>query len=285
MVDVEHVKEHRTKKDKIEMSHFERFVTEGNEKADELAKAGAMMDEGFMAEARRETVQQEREDVFAALQYAASFHCLVEEKKDCEELKPKLSLTRKMNNLSIGREWCAQAKKYRCMRCGKGSKCMKMPRQCTGPRYLSKNFGKCGKRHLGGHDLVRRVDRQGQVIIWCKKLFGLYKAEDGPKLMICCMSEQVGTKEHGKTLKRIKTLEDGRVPAKEATNWEIEGPKRRITRKEYQRLLNKFEMEVFMAQTGLWNLAKIMPRETEVLCRKKKVTPLESLKPCTKKIS
>ena len=27
--------------------------------------------------------------MYAALQYAASFHCLVERWKDCEELKPK----------------------------------------------------------------------------------------------------------------------------------------------------------------------------------------------------
>ena len=27
--------------------------------------------------------------MYAAMQYAASFHCLVEERKDCEELKPK----------------------------------------------------------------------------------------------------------------------------------------------------------------------------------------------------
>ena len=32
------------------MTQFERFITEGNEKADELAKAGAMMDEASMAE-------------------------------------------------------------------------------------------------------------------------------------------------------------------------------------------------------------------------------------------
>ena len=47
-----------------------------------------MLDEGFMAEARAETMRQEREEVCVALQYAASFHCLVEEWKDCEELKP-----------------------------------------------------------------------------------------------------------------------------------------------------------------------------------------------------
>ena len=73
-MEVEHVKAHHTKKEKKEMSHFERFVTDGNEKADELAKTGAMLDEGFMAEARAVTVQQEREEVYAAI-----FHCLLEE--------------------------------------------------------------------------------------------------------------------------------------------------------------------------------------------------------------
>ena len=57
-------------------------------------------------------------------------------------------------------------------------------------------------------------------------------------------------------LKRIQVLEDGRVPAKEAKNWRIEGQKRRLTRKEYQRLLNNFEMFGFVEQQGLWNLAR-----------------------------
>ena len=60
------------------MSQFEKFVTEGKEKADELAMAGATLDEGCMAEARAKTVQQEREEVYAALQYAAGFQCLVD---------------------------------------------------------------------------------------------------------------------------------------------------------------------------------------------------------------
>ena len=78
-MEVEHVKTHRTKKDKKEMSHFETCVPDSNERTDELAKAGAMLDEGFMAEARSKTVQQEREEVYAALQYTASFDCLVQE--------------------------------------------------------------------------------------------------------------------------------------------------------------------------------------------------------------
>ena len=43
------------------MSLFEKHVTDGNAKADELAKEGAMRDEGFMARTRARTVQQERE--------------------------------------------------------------------------------------------------------------------------------------------------------------------------------------------------------------------------------
>ena len=68
LVEVEHVEAHRTEKEKKEMTHFEKFVFDGNEKADELAKEGAMMDKSFMAEARTNTMQQEREEVYAALQ-------------------------------------------------------------------------------------------------------------------------------------------------------------------------------------------------------------------------
>ena len=65
----------------------------------------------------------------------------------------------------------------------------------------------------------------------------------GPKLMNCCKPEQVGTKEHG-----IQVLEDGWVRAKEAGIWKMKGQKRRITKKECQRLVNKCEMEGSMAQ-------------------------------------
>ena len=160
---VEHVKAHRTKKEKKRMSHFEKFVTDGIEKADELAKAGAILDEGFMAETRAKTVQQEREEVCAA-----SFHCLVEEWKHCEELKPKPQEKWIFEETMHRTEWCVEANKYRCMRCGRGSKCMKIKGKCTGPKYLSKKLVKWRKRHVGGHDSIRRVDRQGEVLIWCR---------------------------------------------------------------------------------------------------------------------
>ena len=108
------------------MSNFETFVTEGNEKADELAKERALLDEGFMAGARAETMQQEREDVYAAKQYAASFQCLVEEWKDCEELKPKTkakwTCVDQNEETKHRTEWCAEADRYRCMRSARRSK-------------------------------------------------------------------------------------------------------------------------------------------------------------------
>ena len=145
-VEVAHVKAHRTKQEKEKMTQLERFVTEGNEKADELAKEGAMLDEGFMAEGCY-IAKQERVEVYVALQCAASFHCLVEEWKDCEELssnpKEKWSFVGKRRERMKHRtEWCAEANRYRCMRCGNGSKYMKMPGRCDGPKFLSKRLGK-----------------------------------------------------------------------------------------------------------------------------------------------
>ena len=53
-------KAHRYKKEMQQMSLFERFIAEGNEKAEEIAKEGAMLDGGNMAQVRVSTVQQER---------------------------------------------------------------------------------------------------------------------------------------------------------------------------------------------------------------------------------
>ena len=65
------------------------------------------------------------------------------------------------------------------------------------------------------------------------------------------------------------------VPAKEANNCRIEGRKRRITRKEFRRLLNKIEMEGFMAQKGLWNLAREKILRERGALPKEEVMPLE----------
>ena len=152
------------------MSHFMKFVTDGNEKADVLEKAGVMLDEGFMAETREDSQQErEREDMFAALQCAASLHCLVEKWKDCEELKPKpkerlIFVDKKRGNRAPHGVVCKyqQLSMYEMWK----SKYMEMQGTCTGPKNLSADLGKWRKRHLGGYDMVRRMDRQAEVLIW-----------------------------------------------------------------------------------------------------------------------
>ena len=79
-LEVRHVTAHLCKKERQEMSLFEHFVSEGNEKADELAKDEAMLDRGEMALKRGGFTQHcSTQPVFTAF---------LEVLLDCEELKP-----------------------------------------------------------------------------------------------------------------------------------------------------------------------------------------------------
>ena len=62
-------------------------------------------------------MKQEREEAYVALQYAPSFHCLVEEWKDCEELKPNPKdkcgfVDKRRERMKHRTEWCAEANRY-----------------------------------------------------------------------------------------------------------------------------------------------------------------------------
>ena len=59
-----------------------------------------------------------------------------------------------------------------------------------------------------------------------------------------CKSEKIGAKECGKMWNRVRRIEEGRIPAKEARGWKIEGQKIRITRKEDWRLRMNLRLEV-----------------------------------------
>ena len=216
------------------MSHVQKFVTDGNEKADELAKEGALLDEGFfLAEARAKTMQQEREDVYAALQHAASFHCSVEQWKDCDELKPKpkekwfFVEKNKGDKASNGMVCGSRQVSVHEMRKRKHihEDAKKMHRS----EILVKKFGKMVKTTFWGH---------GEVLIWCRKCSAYARQRMGPKQMNCCKPEQMGTKDFGKMLKRIQVLEDGG----EAHNWKIEGQRRK-----------KYEKRVSEASEQDWN--------------------------------
>ena len=131
-------------------------------------------------------MKQEREEENVALQYAASFHCLVEQWKDCEELRPTpkekwILVDKGRERLKHRTEWCAEANRYRCMRCGKGSKYMKMPGKCDGPKFLSKRLEKWGRRHLGGDDLVQKNGQPGKNFHMVQKVFGICEAKNGTK--------------------------------------------------------------------------------------------------------
>ena len=90
LVDAEHVKASRTEEDKKEISHFEKLSQRARKRLTSWRKAGAMLDEGFMAQTRVKTVQQEREEVYRSLPVRSQQTLLlVEEWKDCEELKPQ----------------------------------------------------------------------------------------------------------------------------------------------------------------------------------------------------
>ena len=121
-------------------ARFENFTTGSKEKADELAKEGVRLNGGEMAQVRAITIQQKREEAHAALYCAATLHILVEEWNDYEELRPKPKAKWVFeNNTGEAKkhrtEWCVAANEYRCVRCGKSSKHMKMQGACEGPRW------------------------------------------------------------------------------------------------------------------------------------------------------
>ena len=131
LLEVEHAKAHRSMKEKQEMTLFGLFVKEGT---DELAKDGAVPDGGDMAQIRASTVQQKRKEAHAALQYAASLRCVLEEWHDCEDLKPKpkdnwTSVDKKKEASRHRTEWCAATRRCRCRRCGRSSIKMKYARE------------------------------------------------------------------------------------------------------------------------------------------------------------
>ena len=144
-----------------------KFVTDGNEKADELAKTGAMLDEGFMAADKSKSGSAGARRGVRSLAVRSQFSLQSGGRKDCEELKPQpkekwTCVDKKREGSRHRMEWCAAVSKYH-MRCGRGSNYMKMPGKCTGPKYLSKVSGRWRKQQVGGHDMERRMDRQGEV--------------------------------------------------------------------------------------------------------------------------
>ena len=77
---------------------------------------------------------------------------------------------------------------------------MKMPGRCTGPKLFSKSLGKWRRRHLGGHDFVRRMDREGEVFKWRRKCSGYARQRMEPKLVNCGGPDRKSPSQRGKEL-------------------------------------------------------------------------------------
>ena len=76
MVEVVHVRAHCSRQGMQQMSLLDSSSPNAMRKQTSWQKE-AMLDGGNMAPVRATTAQREREEVYAALQYAASVHCLV----------------------------------------------------------------------------------------------------------------------------------------------------------------------------------------------------------------
>ena len=90
---------------------------------------------------------------------------------------------------------------------------------------------------MGGHDLVRRMDRQGEVLIWCNKVFGIREAKNRTKTNELL---QTGTDGHQRIWQNDAKSPNfrGRKSPSQRGKAIVESreEKKRITRKEYKRL-------------------------------------------------
>ena len=159
-----------------------------------------MLDKGFVAEARAKTLQQEREEVCAALQCAASFHCVVEERKDCDELKPKpkekwIFVDQQKEETKHRTEWCAEVEKHRCMRVWKRQQVHEDARKIHKSKILVNIcLERWERRHLGRTRYGKKNGQAREVLIWCRKCSGNASWKN------CCKPQNMGTTECSKML-------------------------------------------------------------------------------------
>ena len=130
-------------------------------------------------------------------------------------------------------------------------------------------FCEDGEKHsLERHDMVRRVDRQGEYFDLVPKMLGLRTTENGTKIDELL---QAGASGHKRAWQHVETNSgsERRVsPWKRGTGQSKE--KRRDCKKgKYRSLWNEFETRGFMAQKGLWNRNDVAVRRCSAQGRRK----------------
>ena len=122
---------------------------------------------------------------------AFGFHCVVEEWHDCEELKPKpnekdIFVNKNWKPRTIGRSGMEQRVHIAASDVHRGG------------RRTPTTLKRWSKAHSGGHDMLRRVDPNGEALVWCRKCSGYARCRLEQKLMNRCWQECKDTKEKGK---------------------------------------------------------------------------------------
>ena len=152
-----------------------------------------------MAQVTAKTVHQKREEAYAAPQYTVSFH-LVKKWKDSEELK----LKRKQKWTSVDKtseepkhqtEWCAEAKKFRCTRCGKRQQLYETTRKMLRAKVLVKKIEKMEKTTFGRTRYGKKNGQGGRSSDLVETMFGPCETENGTKIDELL---QAGASGHGK---------------------------------------------------------------------------------------
>ena len=72
--------------------------------------------------------------------------------------------------------------------------------------------------------------------MWSEKCSDFARCDLGPKLMTRCRPEKMDSKGHGCMLNINLQLEEGEARDRNARGWQVEGEKRRVTRKECKRV-------------------------------------------------
>ena len=93
--------------------------------------------------------------MYVALQYAASFHCLVEEWKDCEELKPKPKESGFLSENEASNRVVCGSRQVSMYEIWKRKQIHEDARRCT-------CSGKWRRRHLGGHEPGQKSGQTGR---------------------------------------------------------------------------------------------------------------------------
>ena len=187
----------------------------------------------------------------AVLQYAARFHCLVKDWKDCEEHKPQPKdkwnfVDQKREETKHRTEWFATANKQH------------------KTEIFANNVGKWGKQHVEGRDMVRRMHGPGEVLVLVQKMLGMCETENGTKTEELL---QAGAKWAHKSTARCQnefrfSNTAGSVPRRQGKLMDI---KEGLQEKNTEGCGMSSKREGFVAQKDLWNVARkrMLPDRTK----------------------